>query len=56
MLGVPDVGIDEQRRIALRLRKQLAEADAIAKAAAEQLAEVERLPQRLLAQAFGGAG
>jgi type I restriction enzyme S subunit len=48
--------IDEQRRIVRRLKAQLAEADAIAKAAAEQLAEVERLPQRLLAQAFGGAG
>ncbi|WP_397572554.1 restriction endonuclease subunit S [Silanimonas sp.] len=48
--------IDEQRRIVRRLKAQLAEADAIAKAAAEQLAEIERLPQRLLARAFGGAG
>ena len=44
--------IDEQRRIVARLKAQLAQADAIAQAAAAQLAEVERLPQRLLAQAF----
>ena len=47
--------IDEQRRIVTRLKSQLAEADAIAQAAAAQLAEIERLPQRLLAQAFAAA-
>lgn len=48
-------GIAEQRRIAARLKAQLAEADAIHQAAAAQLAEIERLPQRLLAQAFAPA-
>lgn len=47
--------IDEQRRIVARLKAQLAEADAIAQAAAAQLAEIERLPQRLLARAFAAA-
>jgi type I restriction enzyme S subunit len=47
--------IDEQRWIVRRLKAQLSEAAAIAKAAADQLAEIERLPQRLLAQAFGEA-
>jgi len=41
-----------QRHIVAHLRAQLAEADAIAQAAAAQLAEIERLPQQLLAQAF----
>lgn len=45
-------GITDQRRIVSRLKSQLAEADAIAQAAATQLAEIECLPQRLLAQAF----
>lgn len=35
-----------------RLKSQLAEADAIAQAAAAQLKEIEGLPQKLLAQAF----
>jgi len=43
---------DEQRRIVARLKSQLAEADAIAQAAAAQLKEIEGLPQKLLAQAF----
>ncbi len=51
-LGVPAVPINDQRRIVTRLKVQLAEADAIAHAAAAQLAEIERLPQRLLAKAF----
>lgn len=54
-LAIPAPGIDEQRRIAARLKAQLAEADAIHQAAAAQLAEIERLPQRLLAQAFAPA-
>lgn len=42
----------DQRRLVQRLQAQLAEADALHAAAAAQLAEIERLPQRLLAQAF----
>lgn len=44
--------VDEQRDIVTRLKKQLAAADATIQAAATQLAEIERLPQKLLAQAF----
>lgn len=51
-LEIPAPDVDEQRRIVTRLKSQLAEATAIAQAAADQLAEIERLPQRLLAQAF----
>lgn len=49
-LCAPD--ITEQHRIVARLKSQLAEADAIAQAAAAQLKEIEGLPQKLLAQAF----
>ncbi|MCC6195271.1 MAG: restriction endonuclease subunit S [Burkholderiales bacterium] len=42
----------DQRRIVTSLQSQLAEADAIAQAAAAQLAEIERLPRRILALAF----
>ena len=48
----PLPSIDEQRHLVTLLQAQLAQADAIAQAAAAQLAEIERLPQRLLAQAF----
>jgi type I restriction enzyme S subunit len=48
--------IDEQRRIVQRLKSRLAEADAVHQAAAAQLAEIERLPQKLLAQAFNTQG
>jgi type I restriction enzyme S subunit len=51
-LEIPAPDIDEQRRLVGRLKAQLAEAAAIHQGAAEQLAEIERLPQRLLAQAF----
>jgi type I restriction enzyme S subunit len=51
-LEIPVPAIDEQRRIVTRLKTQLTEADAIHQAATAQLAEIERLPQRLLAQAF----
>lgn len=44
--------LDVQRRILTDLTSQLAEADAIVQAARAQLAEIERLPQKLLAQAF----
>lgn len=54
-LDIPAPEIDDQHRIVTRLKSQLAEADAIAQAAAAQLAEIERLPQRLLAQAFAAA-
>lgn len=49
---MPWLSLDEQRRIVTSLKSQLAEADAIAQAATAQLAEIERLPQRILAQAF----
>lgn len=44
--------IDEQRRIARRLREQLAAAEALAAGLKARLADIERLPQRLLAAAF----
>ncbi|AXO60205.1 restriction endonuclease subunit S [Pseudomonas sp. phDV1] len=55
-LQIPAPAIDEQRLIVNRLKAQLAEVDAIAQAAAMQLAEIERLPQKLLAQAFDTQG
>lgn len=51
-LEIPAPDLDDQRRIVARLKSQLAQANTIAQAAAAQLAEIERLPQRLLAQAF----
>lgn len=45
----------EQRRIARRLREQLAAAEALQTRLAERQAEIERLPQRILAAAFGDA-
>lgn len=51
-LEIPAPDIDEQRRIVTRLKTRLTEAAALHQAAAVQLAEIERLPQRLLAQAF----
>jgi len=47
--------LEEQHRIVTRLKSQLTEATAIAQAAAAQLAEIDRLPQRILAQAFAGS-
>jgi len=44
--------VEEQRRIAVRLKDQLAEAEIARQAAQAQLAEIERLPQKLLSQAF----
>ncbi len=49
-------GIDEQRRIAQRLRARLAAAEALQVRLQERLAEIERLPQRILAAAFDGLG
>lgn len=51
-LPIPHIAIEEQRRIVTRLKAQLAEVETVRRAAAAQLAEIERLPQRLLAQAF----
>lgn len=51
-LEIPAPDIDTQRHLVTRLQSQLVQADAIARAAAAQLAQIERLPQRLLAQAF----
>ena len=51
-VDLPLLSLHEQQRLVSRLQSQLTEADAIAQAAAAQLAEIERLPQRLLAQAF----
>ena len=51
-LEVPNLPFPEQRRIAARLKAQLAEVETARQAATAQLAEIERLPQRLLAQAF----
>lgn len=42
----------EQRRIARRLRERLAAAETLHSALKAQLADIERLPQRLLAAAF----
>ena len=53
-LCVPD--ISEQRRIVARLTAQLGESEAITEATRSQMAEIERLPQRLLARAFGQDG
>jgi type I restriction enzyme S subunit len=47
--------IDAQRRIATRLKTQLAEVETARQAAQAQLHEIEALPARLLAQAFGEA-
>ena len=44
--------LHDQRRIAARLKAQLAELEAARKAAREQLREIEALPAKLLAQAF----
>lgn len=49
----PDIA--EQRRIAHSLRKRLAAAEALTAGLQARLADIERLPQRLLAAAFGPA-
>ena len=51
-LQIPAPPITTQRQLVTHLQAQLAQADAIAQASAAQLAEIERLPQRLLARAF----
>lgn len=52
-VAAPD--ISEQRRIARTLRDQLVAAEALQTRLAERQAEIERLPQRILAAAFGEA-
>jgi type I restriction enzyme S subunit len=52
-VAFPQLSIERQQKLSASLRAQLIEADAIRQAATTQLAEIERLPQRLLAQAFG---
>ena len=49
----PEIG--EQRRIACILRDRLAAAEALTTDLKARLADIERLPQRLLAAAFGQA-
>jgi type I restriction enzyme S subunit len=49
-LCAPDV--DVQRRIVVRLKQQLAEADALRAALEQQLRDLDALPQRILALAF----
>ncbi|OGA40655.1 MAG: hypothetical protein A3G24_19445 [Betaproteobacteria bacterium RIFCSPLOWO2_12_FULL_62_13] len=49
----PDIA--EQRRIARTLRERLAAAESLTAGLNERLADIERLPQRLLASAFGPA-
>ena len=51
-LEIPLLTEDQQRCIAARLKAQLAEVETARQAAQRQLAELEILPQRLLAQAF----
>lgn len=51
-LAIPAPDIAKQRRLVQRLQAQLVEADSLHAAAVAQRAEIERLPQRLLAQAF----
>jgi type I restriction enzyme S subunit len=48
---VPD--LPEQRRIARRLRERLAAAEMLQAGLRERLAQIEQLPQRILAAAFG---
>lgn len=49
---VPAIAVEEQRRFAARLKAQLTELDTTQQAARAQLQEIDRLPQRLLTQAF----
>lgn len=52
-LCAPDLA--EQKRIARILRDRLAAAESLTVALKARLADIERLPQRLLATAFGQA-
>jgi type I restriction enzyme S subunit len=46
-------GIEEQRRIASTVLEQLAAAESLQVSLASRLAEIEKLPQRILASVFG---
>lgn len=52
-LEIPYYPIEKQRQIAARLKAQLAEVDTARQAAEVQLKEINLLPQKILAQAFG---
>lgn len=51
-LEIPAPDIEKQRLIAIHLQSQLTEVDALTRAAEAQLADIERLPKRILALAF----
>jgi type I restriction enzyme S subunit len=51
-VALPKLSIDGQRRLASRLQSQLAETDTLRQAVVAQRTEIERLPQRILDQAF----
>lgn len=53
---LPLLSIDGQKQVASRLKSQLAEVGSIHQAAVTQLAEIEGLPQRILAKAFNAQG
>jgi len=53
-LEIPLPPLDEQRRIAARLKEQMVAVEAARKAAEEQLAEINHLPASLLREAFAG--
>ncbi len=55
-MTLPMPPLDEQHQFTQHLNAQLAEADVIVQATRAQLAEIERLPQKLLAQAFNPQG
>ena len=55
-IEIPLLPVDEQKEVALQIKEALAETDAIYQAAIAQMAEIERLPQKLLAQAFPPQG
>lgn len=54
-LEIPKIPLEKQRQIAARLKAQLAEVDKARQAAETQLREINLLPQKILAQAFGDA-
>ena len=51
-LEVPCLDMEQQLRIVSRLKAQLADVEVARRAAAAQLAQIDQLPQKLLAQAF----
>lgn len=53
--SIPWIPLEKQRQIAARLKAQLAEVDKARQAAEAQLREINLLPQKILAQAFGDA-